>query len=197
MKRLVITVIVTPLTHLSSYPPDMCTRTQIVREKRKREKVERVKRKLSYGDIESTKKSKKMRRVHQKKKKTTKSARVNHDACACCPLSNSEIEHVIKVHDMKYSEALRSQLQVGKNTVYRYIRRIKAGMQALLGKRGGQWKLKPEVERQIGEASRSHNIKNFDAVANQCMMLDAERRGKAFKKESKRTAQRYFKSQQC
>ena len=75
--------------------------------------------------------------------------------------------------------------------MYRYIRRIKQGLKPLLGKRGGQWKLKPAVERQIGEASRSHNIKSFDAVVNQCQMIVAERKEVTFKKESKRTSQRY------
>ena len=202
LRRLVQTVVVPTHFLITIQVPDaICSHTyllcQIAMAKRKKEKVERAKRKLALShDNNKSKKSvfkkkqSKRRRSQQNKKSSEGTVQVNH--LACCPLSNDEIEKLLKVHDMKYSESLRSQLQVSKNTVYRYIRRIKSSLTALLGTRGGHWKLKPEVEKQIGEATRSHNIKNFDAMAQTCQMLETERRRKAFKKESKRTSQRYF-----
>ena len=133
-----------------------------------------------------------------------------------CPLSNAEIEHVLNVYDLKYHPSLQDRLKVSRNTIYRfvlltrqyhvliinrthttifynvdrYIRRVKQGLPPLTGKRGGQWKLQPEIEKQLGEATRCHNIKSFDGMVEEIQMIQSERHGCYYRKESKRTSQR-------
>ena len=90
----------------------------------------------------------------------------------------------------RYSEELRAKLGVSRAMVYNYIKRIKEKKPPRQGKRGGQWKVDPEVEKQLGTATRSHLITNFDGVADEVVRLKAIRNGTEYKKECKRTSQR-------
>ena len=89
----------------------MCVSLQIVEDK-KRE------RKLSYDRRDRVEcPTKKPRGMNKKKKKpmTDRSLHLND-----CPLSNAEIEHVLKVYDLKYHPSLQDRLKVARNTKYRF-----------------------------------------------------------------------------
>ena len=75
----------------------------------------------------------------------------------------------------RYSEELRAKLGVSKVMTYRYIKRIKAKKTPRKGGGGGrQWKVDPDVEKQlVGAATRSHLITNFDGVADEIVRLQA------------------------
>ena len=74
--------------------------------------------------------------------------------------------------------------------VYTYIKRIKVKQPPRKGKRGGQWKVDPEVEKHLGAATRDNFISNFDAVADEVVRLQVIRSKTEYKKECARTSQR-------
>ena len=95
----------------------------------------------------------------------------------------------------RYSDELRSKLQVSRQQVYKYINRIKAKQPARVGPPGRQWNIAPEIENEMAEATRKTNIPSFDNLANEVMLLQSERKRSVHKKESVRTAQRRRKRQ--
>lgn len=90
----------------------------------------------------------------------------------------------------RYSEELRKKLQVGKTMLYNYIKRIKAGEPPRKGKSGGQWRVQPEVEQILADATKSHLVTNFDALTDECARLESIKKGIVHKQECKRTSRR-------